>query len=116
MSEDRFGSVWDALEHTPAEAANMKARAGMMIAIQQAVGRWNIPQAEAAARLRITQPRLSDLLRGKIDRFSLDALTALATDAGLNIEMTLTAGPTWRPDRPGTLAIRSAESADAAAA
>ena len=84
MTEDRFDSVWDALENSPAEAANMKARSGLMIAIQETVAGWKLTQAEAAKRLGVTQPRMNDLLRGRIDKFSLDALMILATGAGLS--------------------------------
>jgi len=86
MTRKRFASVWDALERSPVEAANMKARSGLMIAIQQAAGGWNLTQAQAAKRLGVTQPRLNDLLRGRINKFSLDALLVLATNAGLTVE------------------------------
>lgn len=86
MTEQRFDSVWDALENSPAEAANMKARSGLMIAIQEAVAGWKLTQAEAAKRLGVTQPRMNYLLRGRIDKFSLDALMILATGAGLIVE------------------------------
>ena len=86
MTEERFDSVWDALEDSPAEAANMKARSDIMIAIRGAVDSWGVTQTEAAKRLYVTQPRLNDLLRGRIDKFSLDALMNLATTAGLTVE------------------------------
>lgn len=57
-----------------------------MIAIQQAVADWRMTQAEAAKRLGVTQPRLNDILRGRIDNFSLDALVVLAAQAGLSVE------------------------------
>ncbi len=62
-----FTSVWDALEDSPAEAANMRLRSELMIAIRQAVAEWSITQAAAARRLEVTQPRLNDLLRGRIN-------------------------------------------------
>ena len=86
MTEERFDSVWDALENSPAEAMNMKARSDIMIAIRDAVDSWGITQTESAKRLGITQPRMNDLLRGRIDKFSLDALMNLATAAGLTVE------------------------------
>jgi predicted XRE-type DNA-binding protein len=86
MTEKQFDSVWDALENSPAEAANMKARSELMIAIQETVAGWKLTQTEAAKRLAITQPRLNDLLRGRVNKFSLDALMTLATDAGLTVE------------------------------
>ncbi|ABE41189.1 transcriptional regulator [Rhodopseudomonas palustris BisB5] len=64
----------------------MKARSSLMIAIREVVDGWNLTQAEAAKRLGETQPRMNDLLRGRIDQFSLDALMNLATAAGLSIE------------------------------
>ena len=82
-----FASVWDALEDSPAEAANMRLRSGLMIAIRQAVGEWKATQAIASRRLEVTQPRLNDLLRGRINNFSLDALTVLAARAGLDVQM-----------------------------
>jgi predicted XRE-type DNA-binding protein len=48
---------------------------------------WRTPQARAARRLGITQPRLNDLLHGKINKFSLDALLTLATRAGLKVRI-----------------------------
>jgi predicted XRE-type DNA-binding protein len=87
MKEQRFKSVWDAIEDTPAEAANMKARADVMIAISDVVDKWKGTQAEAARKLGITQPRLNDLVRGRIDKFSLDALMNLAARAGLSVRV-----------------------------
>ena len=82
-----FASVWDALEDRPAEAANMRLRSELMIAIRQAVAQWSTTQAAAAGRLEVTQPRLNDLLRGRINNFSLDALTVLAARAGVEVRM-----------------------------
>ncbi len=90
MIGEQFDSVWDALEDSPAEAANMKARSELMIAIQVQIETWKLTQAESAKRLDITQPRLNDLLRGRINNFSLDALMNLAIAAGLNVEWRVT--------------------------
>jgi predicted XRE-type DNA-binding protein len=87
MERQSFDNVWDALEDTPAEAANMTMRSRLLIAIEQRVGSWNVTQAEAAQRLGITQPRLNDLLRGKIANFSLDTLINLAAQAGLVVRL-----------------------------
>jgi predicted XRE-type DNA-binding protein len=86
MTEQRFDNVWDALENSPAEAANMKARSALMIAMRDVVEGWKLTQADAVRRLGVTQPRMNDLLRGRIDKFSLDALMILATEAGLTVE------------------------------
>lgn len=82
-----FASVWDALEDSPAEAANMRLRSELMIAVQETVARWGLTQAEAARRLDVTQPRLNDLLRGRTSKFSLDALILLAERAGLSVRV-----------------------------
>lgn len=82
-----FASVWDALEDSPAEAANMRLRSELMIAVQETVAGWGLTQAEAARRLDVTQPRLNDLLRGRIGKFSLDALILLAERAGLSVRV-----------------------------
>lgn len=82
-----FANVWDAIADSPEEAAVMTMRSNLMIAIADEVRSWNATQREAARRLGITQPRLNDLLKGKFDKFSLDALTALAHRAGLKIEI-----------------------------
>lgn len=86
MHDQRFANVWDAEEQNAGEAAVMKARSGLMIAIQEAVAGWKLTQAEAAKRLGVTQPRMNDLLHGRIDKFSLDALMILASSAGLTVE------------------------------
>ncbi len=87
MERQGFDNVWDALEDTPVEAANMTMRSRLMIAISERVSKWDLTQAEAAGRLGITQPRLNDLLRGKIANFSLDTLINLAAQAGLSVRL-----------------------------
>ena len=87
MEAQTFGNVFDALADTPAEAANLKARAEILSALVARVSAWSVSQEAAAARLGITRPRLNDLLRGKLGKFSLDALVNLATAAGLSLEI-----------------------------
>lgn len=85
-----FDDVFDALADTPAEAANLKVRAELMTALRGRVRSWNVTQEAAAARLGITRPRLSDLMRGKLGKFSLDALVNLTAAAGLALEIRIT--------------------------
>ena len=82
-----FEDVWDAIEDTPQAAANMRLRSGLLIAVEQEVRSWGLTQAKAADRLGVTQPRLNDLLRGKADKFSLDALVDLSARAGLAVKL-----------------------------
>ncbi len=87
MEVQRFENVFDALADTPGEAANMKARSELMSALAAKVNSWGVPQAAAAERLGITRPRLNDLLRGKLGKFSIDALVNLTAVAGLVLEI-----------------------------
>ena len=87
MSERQFASVWDAIEDTPAEAENMKLRSILMTALREHIANAQISQTQAAKLFGVTQPRVSDLLRGKINLFGLDALVNMAAAAGLHIEM-----------------------------
>lgn len=85
MSEEQvFDSIWDAIEDTPQAAASMKARSSLMLSIQLWVKCSHKTQAEAAKTLGVTQPRMSDLMRGKISLFSLDSLMDMAATAGLD--------------------------------
>ena len=87
MSKQRFASVWDAIEDTPEEAENMRLRSVLMTALKGHLTRTEMSQAQAAKLLGVTQPRVSDLMRGKINLFGFDALVSMATAAGLHIEM-----------------------------
>lgn len=87
MSNERFASVWDAIEDSAAAAENLKLRAALMMALEERIKSQSWTQAEAGRRLCVTQPRISDLMRGKIDLFSLDTLVNMAVAAGLHVEL-----------------------------
>jgi len=87
MSDERYASVWDAIENTPAEAENLKLRSALMMALEEHIKRKGWSQSEAARRFGVTQPRISDLMRGKITLFGLDTLVNMAVAAGLRVEM-----------------------------
>jgi predicted XRE-type DNA-binding protein len=87
MTDERFESVWDAIEDNPAEAENLKLRSVMMMALKDHIKRQRLSQAEAATLLGVTQPRISDLMRGKIDLFGLDTLVNMVTAAGMHIDL-----------------------------
>ncbi|HEY4124842.1 MAG TPA: XRE family transcriptional regulator [Rhizomicrobium sp.] len=89
MKRQSFDNVWDALSDSPEEAASMTMRSNLLIAIEQRVRSWKVTQAVAAKRLGITQPRLNDLLHGKIANFSLDTLVDLAAKAGLSVRINI---------------------------
>jgi predicted XRE-type DNA-binding protein len=87
MSNETFASIWDAIEDTPEEAANMKLRSSLMMALQDYVSREGLSQGQAAKIFGITLPRVSDLMRGKIGLFALDTLVNMLAAAGLQVEM-----------------------------
>ena len=80
----RFASVWDAIEDTPQDVASMKARSTLMMELSNVIQEQGMTQAEAAALFGVTQPRISDLMRGKLNLFSLDTLMDMAATAGMS--------------------------------
>jgi predicted XRE-type DNA-binding protein len=99
-------SVFYDLADTPEEAANLTARGLLMVAIEQRIREEGWTQTEAAARLHVTQPRVSDLLNGKITKFSLDALVNMLAPVGLTFDV--------RPiERPSVRATKKAKGAAA---
>lgn len=90
-STERFASVWDALADSTEEAANLKVRAELMRRIASLVQESGATQAVVAERCGITQPRMNDLLRGRISRFSLDALVNIASALGQEIHVEMEA-------------------------
>ena len=87
MNTEPFSSVWDAIEDVPELRENLKLRSALMMALKGYMERTGLSQSQAAALFGVTQPRVSDLVRGKIDLFSIDALVNMASAAGLQIEM-----------------------------
>lgn len=87
MSRKKFSSVWDAIEDSPAAAENMKLRASLMMALKDYIARNKLTQSQAAKIFGVTQPRVSDLMRGKIDLFAIDTLVNMAATAGLHVDM-----------------------------
>ncbi|MDQ2823633.1 MAG: XRE family transcriptional regulator [Pseudomonadota bacterium] len=87
MKNEKFTSIWDALEDTPEAAENMKVRSGLMMALKGYIERAGWTQAQAATHFHVTQPRISDLLRGKISVFSVDSLINMTAQAGMRVEL-----------------------------
>jgi len=92
MSEsESYASVWDAIADTPGQAANLRARTELMQKIAARLKEHGWTQAEAASCCGVTQPRINDLLRGRVSRFSLDALVNIATSLGCRVRVDLEA-------------------------
>ena len=87
--EQKFKSVWDALEDDPVRAQNLKLRSALMIEIGKKINELEITQAQAAKALCISQPRVSALLQGKIESFRLDSLVDMAHRLDLNVSIRL---------------------------
>jgi predicted XRE-type DNA-binding protein len=100
---EKYASVWDAIADTPEQAANLRARAELMRKIAAVVKESKWTQTEAAAHCGVTQPRMNDLLRGRVSRFSLDALFNIAAAVGhrVTVEIDLTPGHRVPPKRTG---------------
>lgn len=89
MKGRRFASVWEAIEDTGQEAASLRARSDLMIALSDLIRQSGWTQRQAAAKFSVTQPRISDLMRGRIDLFSLDTLVDMAAAGGLKPRITV---------------------------
>lgn len=87
MTEQRFISVWDAIERSPEEAENMQMRSVLLAMLKDHITRTAMSQAQAAKFFGVTQSRISDLMHGKINLFGLDALVNMVTAAGLYTDM-----------------------------
>lgn len=89
--KDRYQSVWDALEDDPIRVQNLKLRSALMIEIAEKLENLGLTQAKIADLLRITQPRVSALLQGKIEDFRLDGLVDMASRLGLKVAIRIAA-------------------------
>ena len=82
-----YESVWDAIEDSPQERANLRLRSELMLEIARDIRRNGWTQVEAAQKCGLSQPRVNDLLRGKITQFSLDSLVNIATTLGHTVRV-----------------------------
>jgi predicted XRE-type DNA-binding protein len=87
MNTKQFDSVWDAIEDTPEEAATMKLRSSLMMALQAQIARRGLNPAEAARQFGVTEPRITELINGQVNLFDLNALVSMAATAGLECEI-----------------------------
>lgn len=80
-------SVWNDIADTPREAENLRVRSELMMAIEKKIAERGWTQVQAAEVLRLTQPRVSDLRRGKISKFSIDALVDIAAQVDIHVSV-----------------------------
>ena len=83
------GNVFQDLGFSAEEATNLKLRSDLMIRLSKLIEARGLTQAQAATLFGVTQPRISDLVRGKIDRFSIDTLIAMLGHAGVRVQIVL---------------------------
>jgi predicted XRE-type DNA-binding protein len=81
------GNVFRDLGFGPEEAASLKVRAMLMAELEKHIRSKHLTQKQAAERFGVTQPRISDLMRGKISLFSVDTLITMLTHAGLKVDV-----------------------------
>lgn len=82
-----YANVWDAIESDPVMRENLKLRSVLMSELTRHIQREGLTQAQAAKLFGVTQPRISNLMHGKIDAFGLDLLVKMAASAGLRVTM-----------------------------
>lgn len=107
MTDTRtYSDVWDAVSETSSEAANLKIRSRLMIALADYVERQNITQAEAARRFGVPRSRVSELVNGKISKFSIDRLVNMA--ANVDLETHVAVRPYSQQSNAGGEAVHAA--------
>ena len=85
------GNIFADLGFSGEEAENLKIRSSLMIAVRRVMEERGLKQAQAAALFGVSQPRISDLVRGKIDVFTIDSLVNMLSHAGLRVEVSVRA-------------------------
>ena len=81
------GNVFRDLGFPPDEAAHLRIRSDLLIQLQKTISSRRLKQAEAATLLGVTQPRVSDLMRGRIDLFSVDTLIDMLARFGIRVRL-----------------------------
>lgn len=87
-------NVFDALGYGREEAANLRIRARLMAEFRRTFQECGMTQAKAAELIGASQPRVSDLLNGKIDKFTIDFLVNALTSLGVSVDLVLGGEPT----------------------
>lgn len=95
-------NIFEDIGFEPEEAANLKIRSRLMIAVEHLIGDEGLTQQQAAERLGTTQPRVSDLVRGKVDQFTIDSLVNMLSHAGVPVPVDRR-DPNRSPAHPGAV-------------
>ena len=97
------GNVFKDLGFSPEEAEHLRIRSTMMARLKELIASRGLTQADAAALFGVSQPRVSDLVRGKIDLFSIDTLVDMLSHAGIKVKFTMGYGQGARSYKQGAL-------------
>lgn len=81
----RYANAFETVGFEPIEAEHLRIRADLMIEVERLIAERGLTQAAAAKLFHVTQPRISDLTRGKIERFSIDTLVEMLSRAGADV-------------------------------
>ena len=87
MKMTRYKNVFDAIETDPAAAENLKIRSKLMNELIRFIDHGNLTQSQAAELFEVSQPRISDLVRGKIDKFTIDMLVNMLARTGKHVKV-----------------------------
>lgn len=86
---DKTVDVWEAIINDPSKRESCRIKSRIMMIIEQHIKKQGLTQQQAAEKMGVTQPRISDLTRGKIGKFTIDTLIDMLSAMGLQIEMKL---------------------------
>lgn len=86
MSQE-YKNIWDAIEDDPIKSANLRLRSQLMMEVSEYVKQSGLTQTEAAEKLGTTQPRLNDVLKGKIDKCTVDRLVNMLAAIGYRVNL-----------------------------
>ena len=87
MKQQRVKNVFEALESDPATAENLKIRSQLMSILSEHIRKEGLTQTQAAKLFEVSQPRVSDLIRGKIERFTIDMLITMLSRTGRKVQV-----------------------------
>lgn len=88
MSQE-YTSVWDAIEEDAVKAANLKLRSELMMEVSEYVKQSGLTQSQAAEKLGTTQPRLNDVLKGRIEKCTVDRLVNMLAAVGRKVKLSV---------------------------
>ncbi len=84
---ETYSTVWDSIIDSPVERESFRLKSLLMMNIERHIHEQGLTQQQAADKMGVTQPRISDLVRGKMDRFTIDMLVNMLAALGLHLDV-----------------------------